>query len=80
MEVLREKTDYVYLTESDNGKEKVIDICLELEGYLEGKVFSKIIEDREQAIKEAIVNSKEGDVIFISGEEIEEFYVIVKRQ
>lgn len=67
MEVLREKADYVYLTESDNGKEKVIDICLELEGYLEGEVFSKIIEDREQAIKEAIVNSKEGDVIFISG-------------
>lgn len=67
MELLKEKVDDVYLTESDNGKEKVLDICLELKGYLEDKVSSKIIEDREQAIREAIVDSKEGDVIFISG-------------
>ena len=33
MELLKEKVDDVYLTESDNGKEKVLDICLESVSY-----------------------------------------------
>ncbi|MFR7880543.1 MAG: hypothetical protein ACLU5J_03010 [Christensenellales bacterium] len=53
---------------------------MELKGYLEDKVSSKIIEDREQAIREAIVDSKEGMLFSSVVEEIEEYYVIVKRQ
>lgn len=59
--------DYVYLTESDNGKESALEICQELEAYLSGKVHSEIIVDREEAIKSSILNSEEGDAILISG-------------
>ena len=59
--------DYVYLTESDSGKENPIDICNELEADLDGKVQSLIILDREEAIKQAVLDSEEGDVVFISG-------------
>lgn len=66
MEYLDNYADYVYLTESDNAKESVEEICVELQGYLK-EVPSKIIVDREDAIKEAIKESKEKDLIFISG-------------
>lgn len=67
MQLLQGVADYVYLTESDSGKENVMDICSELQGYLENKVSSTTIVNREEAIKQAIRESQEGDVIFISG-------------
>lgn len=67
MELLKENVDFVYLTENDNAKEDVLEICLELQEYLEGKVPSKIVVDRSLAIKEALEEAGEGDVIFISG-------------
>lgn len=67
MNLLKEDVDYVYLTEQDNGKEAVLDICKELQNYLGNDVESKIIENRSQAIKQAIRESEKGDVIFISG-------------
>ncbi|MBS1341056.1 MAG: hypothetical protein HP028_07810, partial [Clostridia bacterium] len=39
----------------------------ELESYLDGKVPSTIIVNREEAIKQAICESKEGEIVFISG-------------
>lgn len=66
-ELLKQSADYVYLTENDNGAESVTDICTELQNYLEGQVSSIIIEDRESAIRQAILDSKDGDAIFISG-------------
>lgn len=67
MDLLKKYSDFVYLTENDNASESVLDICLELQKYLDGQVSSIIIEDREQAIRQAIKESEEGDVIFISG-------------
>ena len=66
MELLKGKVEYVYLTESDNASDTVLDICRELKGYL-GETPSVIIEDRKEAIRKAIEESKKGDAIFISG-------------
>lgn len=67
MELLKKYADFVYLTESDNAADNALDICTELQEYLEGSIASVIVEDREEAIKKAITESEEGDVIFISG-------------
>lgn len=67
MEVLVKNADKVYLTENDNAGQNVIDICLELKEYINNRIESEIIEDRYSAIKKAILDSHEGDVIFISG-------------
>lgn len=67
MNLLKDIVDDVYLTESDNGKENVMDICNELQKYLDKNIYSTIIVDREKAIKQAILDSQEGDVVFISG-------------
>ena len=67
MGLLKQNADFVYLTENDNAADNVLDICLELQGYLEGDVPSMIVEDRREAIRQSIIDSKEGDVIFISG-------------
>lgn len=66
MKELEKYADYVYLTECDNAKESVKDICLELQSYLK-TTPSKIILDREKAIRSIILESKENDLIFISG-------------
>ena len=67
MNLLKGVVDHVYLTESDSGKEKPLDICEEMKSYLNDEVPSTIIVDREQAIKQALMESQEGDVVFISG-------------
>ena len=67
MNLLKDVVDYVYITESDSGKENALDICKELESYLDGKVPSTIIVNREEAIEQAICESKEGEIVFISG-------------
>lgn len=67
MNLLKDVVDYVYLTESDSGKENVMDICAELQSYLDKNISSTIIVDREEVIKQAILDSQEGDVVFISG-------------
>ena len=67
MDLLKGIADYVYLTESDNGKENVMDICTELQSYLDKNTPSTIILDREKAIRQAILESQKGDVVFIGG-------------
>lgn len=67
MNLLKGIVDYVYLTESDNGKENSLNICEEMKSYLNDEVPSTIIVDREEAIEEVIMKSEEGDVVFISG-------------
>lgn len=66
MSLVDKYADFAYLTCNDNAKENVLDICEELQDYLL-KCPSKIIVDRAEAIKTAIRESKEGDLIFISG-------------
>lgn len=60
-------SDMTYLTAEDPGIEKAIDICEEIAGYIEkvgGKY--KIIEDRGEAIKTAIMKNPDS-VILITG-------------
>lgn len=66
-ELLKKYADYAYLTENDNASESVTDICKELQSYLEDVIPSTIVENREEAIKKAILESNPYDVIFISG-------------
>ena len=65
--ILKKYADYAYLTENDNASESVTDICKELQGYLEDVIPSIIVEDREEAIRKAILESNPYDAIFISG-------------
>ncbi|MBQ8293431.1 MAG: hypothetical protein IJX78_06520 [Bacilli bacterium] len=65
MKEVNKYADFVYLTENDNAKEDVNQICSELQSYL--TVPSKIILDRAEAIKKMINESSEGDLLFISG-------------
>ena len=64
---LLKDVDYVYLTECDSGAEDVQQICINLKSYLGETVYSEIILDRVEAIKEAISSSNEKDAIFIAG-------------
>lgn len=66
MELLKDGISHVYLTENDNGKESVRDICNELQSYL-GTTPSTIIENREEAIRRAISESSSNDAILIAG-------------
>lgn len=67
VELVSRYADTVYFTESDSAKENPLDICLELKSYLDSNILSKVIVNREDAIKDAIVNSNKKDAIFISG-------------
>jgi UDP-N-acetylmuramyl tripeptide synthase len=67
MDYLKEYADYAYITSNDNAAEDPNAIAQELKEYLGGKIPSTIIVDRVEAIKKAIIDSKENDLIFISG-------------
>lgn len=67
MNLLRKYADFIYLTENDNAAENAVEICKELQGYLDNTIPSKIIIDRKEAIQTAILESHPKDVIFISG-------------
>lgn len=67
MNLLKGVADHVYLTESDSGKEKTLDICEEMKSYLNEEVPCTIILNRKKAIIKAIEDSCEKDVILISG-------------
>ncbi len=67
MELVNRYADVVYLTENDNAKESVVDICEELKSYLDEKMEVVTITDRYEAIKQILLCSKEKDAIFISG-------------
>lgn len=60
-------SDFSYLTTDDPGPENALDICNEIANYIEQKNGEyKIIEDRGEAIKEAILNNP-GCVILVAG-------------
>lgn len=65
-DLINKVADKAYLTESDNGKESVNEICQELKSYLTD-IQSVIIVDRKEAIKKAIVESDDHDIILIVG-------------
>ncbi len=58
----------VYLTAEDPGAEPVLDICNDISQYVKKYTNNyEIIEDREEAIKEAIFNAPDNSIILITG-------------
>ena len=59
--------DYVYITESDSGKEDALEICNELQSYLSKEVPSMVIVDRKKAIMKAIEELEDDEALLITG-------------
>ncbi|GHU49273.1 hypothetical protein FACS1894127_2120 [Clostridia bacterium] len=62
-----EYADSVILTEEDAGEESVLDICHEIEKYVDKGRDCRIIADREDAIKTAVESADSGWVVLITG-------------
>ncbi len=72
--------DFIYLTAEDPQFESVRDICNEIHSFIAPyDVPCEIIEDREEAIKKAILCAQPGDVILLAAKG-EELYQKVKGQ
>lgn len=67
MDYLSLYTDHVYITSNDNADDDPLDIANELNSYINKSIPRTIIVDRKEAIKKAIEESKENDLIYISG-------------
>ena len=66
-EIAGKMADFSYLTADDPGPENVLDICQEIASYMEHENRNyKIIEDRGEAIKTALLEN-EGSVVLILG-------------
>ena len=59
--------DKIYITTNDYASSNVSELLKSQENEIKGKIAYEVIENRKVAIKKAIEESKEGDVIFISG-------------
>lgn len=59
--------DKIYITTNDYASSNVSELLKSQENEIKGKIAYEVIEKRKAAIKKAIEESEEGDVIFISG-------------
>lgn len=59
--------DKIYITTNDYASSNVSELLSSQENEIKGKIAYEVIENRKAAIKKAIEESEEGDVIFISG-------------
>lgn len=59
--------DKIYITTNDYASSNVSELLKSQENEIKGKIAYEVIENRKAAIKKAIEESEEGDVIFISG-------------
>ena len=59
--------DKIYITTNDYASSNVSELLKSQENEIKGKIAYEVIENRKTAIKKAIEESEEGDVIFISG-------------
>lgn len=64
---IKKNASIIYITSNDNAKDDVITLLNIQKQELKDVNNFKLIENRKEAIKEAIIESEEGDVIFISG-------------
>lgn len=66
-EIAGKYANKAYITEEDAGEEPVLKICQEIVKHMEGNTCEcSIIEDREEAIREAIKEASPGSVILIT--------------
>jgi len=67
-EIAGKYANKAYITEEDAGEEPVLKICEEIVKHMEGNTCEcSIIEDREEAIREAIKEAAVGGVVLITG-------------
>src|SRR5665648_620096 len=67
-EIAGKYANKAYITEEDAGEEPVLKICEEIVKHMEGNTCEcSIIENREEAIREAIREAATGGVILITG-------------
>ena len=60
--------DRVYLTEEDSGEEDTLDICHEIQPNVEkGKARCRIIPNRGEAIRQAVLESERPTVLLLTG-------------
>ncbi|MBA2123686.1 UDP-N-acetylmuramoyl-L-alanyl-D-glutamate--2,6-diaminopimelate ligase [bacterium Unc6] len=62
-----EGADYVIITSDNPRTENALDICKDIEAGLNHSVDYNIIVDRKEAIRTAIQNAKQGDIVLIAG-------------
>ena len=67
MNYVRDNADYAYLTSCDNAAEDPYMIAQEMQRYINNEISTTIVVDREEAIKKAIIESEQGDIIYIAG-------------
>lgn len=69
--------DYIYLTEDDGGGFDVVDICKEIATFIEPyKTPYEIVPDRKTAIRKALSERKQGDVLVILGKGSEVYQAV----
>ena len=67
MNYISNNADYLYITSSDPAASNPNDIANEMKIYVNDRIPSKIIVDRKEAIRQSILESNPGDLIFIAG-------------
>ncbi|BDR56021.1 UDP-N-acetylmuramyl-tripeptide synthetase [Xylocopilactobacillus apis] len=79
-EVLNDLADRVYLTTDDPDFEEASDIAEEMRSYITNdQVEVSYVEDREEAIKKAVLNNGPEDVVLLAGKGADK-YMIVRGQ
>jgi len=68
--------DYVYLTADDPGLESIVDICREMAAAMPSDSPYRIIPDRADAIRDALADVCEGDILLLAGKGDEQFQKI----
>ena len=76
--VAQKYADRLYVTSDNSRTEKTSDIIAEIKTGLDlnGRSKSLFIEDREQAIRTAIMTAEPGDVILLAGKGHETYQII----
>ena len=74
-----ELADYVYLTADDPGLESIVDICREMAAAMPSDSPYRIIPDRADAIRDALADVCEGDILLLAGKGDEQIQKIDSR-
>ena len=76
--VAQKYADRIYVTSDNSRTEKTSDIIAEIKAGFDtaGRAKSLFIEDREQAIRTALMTAERGDVILLAGKGHETYQII----
>lgn len=73
-----EESDFVFVTSDNPRNEDPVQIILDIEVGIKraGKKNYKVVSDREQAIKEAVMMAQKGDIVLLAGKGHETYQII----